>query len=161
MGLESLTGSSTVSRASAGFVLLSASQLLAAGSYVVSGPREAYTLYVGSTASSLVGYILLLLSTSRGYGGKTPLIAPILALPAVLDLASCVASCMLASRTRGTARIGFMILSVVHFARFTSFIVSGSQSLYILLAGEVARVASVSLLSLYYIGGILRVGEKE
>ncbi len=161
--LSGLIQSQGVEGAGAGFLFLSIAQILSAASYLVGSERLAYMLYVGSTGSSLVAYILLISSSNReGYvKGSNIVIAPATALPLLLDLASLLPSALLAWRAQGAARAGFLMLSLSHLLKSLSLVLGGVPALYLLLGGELVRVAASVSLAVFYAGGLLRIAKEE
>ena len=162
--LSGLIQSQGVEGAGAGFLFLSIAQILSAASYLVGSERLAYMLYVGSTGSSLVAYTLLISSSSsrEGYSkGSNIVVAPVTALPLLLDLASLFPSALLAWRAQGAARVGFLMLSISHLLRSLSLVLGGVPALYLLLGGELVRVAASASLAVFYAGGLLRVAKEE
>lgn len=161
--LSGLIQSRGVEGAGVGFLFLSIAQILSAASYLVGNERLAYMLYVGSTGSSLVAYTLLISSSSReGYGEVGSMaLAPVTALPLLLDLASLLPSALLAWRAQGAARAGFLMLSLSHLLRSLSLVLGGVPALYLLLGGELVRVAASVSLAVFYAGGLLRVAKEE
>lgn len=163
MRLSNIIQSRGVEIAGAGFLLLALAQILSATSYLIGGERIAYMTYVGSASSSLIAYLLLISSTSKesNEGDNSMALAPVTMLPASLDLASLVASALLAWRAQGAARAGFLLLSISHMLRSLPLVLGGVPALYLLLGGEVIRVAASVSLAVFYAGGLLRVAKEK
>ncbi|MEB3788004.1 MAG: hypothetical protein GSR78_04520 [Desulfurococcales archaeon] len=148
----------------AGFIFLTVAQILAAASYLADAARLAYALFVASTASSLSSYLLLYYSAQPPVGrsgGEAPLLfAGGLTIPVLLDLASALVAAGVAYRSRHKARYGFVLVSAAHFVRAVAVQAGAVEYLYLLLLGEIVRVAAVALLVVYYAGRVLGVASK-
>ncbi len=164
MRLSNIIQSRGVEIAGAGFLLLALAQILSAASYLIEGERIAYMMYVGSASSSLIAYLLLISSTENENNNgedRVMALAPVTMLPASLDLASLIASVLLAWRAQGAARAGFLLLSISHMLRFLPLLLGGAPALYLLLGGEIIRVAASVSLAVFYAGGLLRIAKEK
>ena len=122
----------------------------AAGLAPLAPERQAFTLYVASSAFTAAG--LLSLELSRRRRPQTAAAAvPIAVIPAASDIAAIAAGAWGAGYFRGPARLASTLYALGHAARLASLPLIPSQASALLLAsGEALRAAAATTLSLAY-----------
>jgi len=136
---------------------------IAAGAAPLAPDREAFTLYVASSALTASGLIILQLPRlRRGGEAATPLTLPLAALPAAGDAAATAAGAAGAALFRGPARLAAALYAAGHAARLASILLMPAQQSATLLAlGETLRALAAASLAAAYTPKPLPRGSRE